>query len=73
MVTKSLANSSLSSKNFKETGTPVTPLEVPGTLRRVDPVGLPNFSLESLKNFLPKLGEQNVSPDDNVILLVLAQ
>lgn len=53
-------------KNFKETGTPVTPKEVPTTLRRVEPVGLPNFSLESLKTFYTKLGEQNVSPDDNI-------
>ena len=40
--------------------------EVPENLLRKNPVGLPNFSLNELKTYYTKLGEQNVSPDDSI-------
>lgn len=39
---------------------------VPENFIRTTPVGLPNFSLEELKKFYVKLGDMNVSPDDNI-------
>lgn len=53
-------------KNFKENQGSIKPNDIPSSLRRVNTVGLPNFSLESLKTFYTKCGEQNVSPDDNI-------
>lgn len=39
---------------------------VPANLLRTTEVGLPNFSHDELKKFYDDLGEQNVSPDDNI-------
>lgn len=41
-------------------------LSVPENLLRKAPVGLPQFSLDQLKQFYTELGEQNVSPDDAI-------
>jgi len=41
-------------------------LEIPGNQKRKDPVGLPNFTLDELKTYYTKLGDQNVSPDDSI-------
>jgi len=53
-------------KNFNENQGSIRPNEIPSSLRRVNVVGLPNFSLESLKTFYTLCGEQNVSPDENI-------
>jgi glycine dehydrogenase len=39
---------------------------VPQDFYREVPVGLPNFGLDELKTFYKKLGDMNVSPDDNI-------
>lgn len=44
----------------------VTVFEVNSNLLRKDAVGLPNFKQDELKKFYDDLGNQNVSPDDNI-------
>lgn len=39
---------------------------IPERFLRTTPAGLPNFSLDELKAFYTKLGDMNVSPDDNI-------
>ncbi|MDD0852808.1 aminomethyl-transferring glycine dehydrogenase subunit GcvPB [Halobacteriovorax sp. GB3] len=41
-------------------------IDIPSELKRMDYVDLPNFSSQELKDFYDKLGELNVSPDDNI-------
>ena len=40
--------------------------EIPSHHRRRGAVGLPQFGEEELRRFYAKLGEQNISPDDNI-------
>lgn len=52
---------------FPNNGTEsASPKDISSELLRVGDVGLPNFSLEELKTFYTKLGDMNVSPDDNI-------
>ena len=56
---------------FAETFTPAretaqTLPEIPSRYRREGKVGLPQFEGEKLRQFFTQLGEQNVSPDDNI-------
>ena len=43
-----------------------TPVEIPSNYRRQGEVGLPQFKEQELRQFYTKLGEQNISPDDNI-------
>lgn len=40
--------------------------EIPENFKRTTAVGLPNYSLEEIKNFYTHLANLNVSPDDNI-------
>ncbi len=40
--------------------------ELPADWMRSEPVGLPNYDLETLKSFYDELGQMNVSPDDAI-------
>jgi glycine dehydrogenase len=40
--------------------------QIPDTLLRKEPVGLPDFTNEEVQNFYTELGSMNVSPDDNI-------
>lgn len=53
-------------KHFKAAEKETNITEVPSQLIRTEACDLPNFSEEELKEFYTKLGEQNVSPDDNI-------
>jgi len=52
--------------NFDEQEADIEIPQIPKNFRRENPVGLPSFSTQELKDFYDKLGEQNVSPDDNI-------
>ncbi len=58
-------------KNFLKTEFPASqksagPKQIDSSLMRNDLVGLPSFTLDELKSFYTKLGDMNVSPDDNI-------
>jgi glycine dehydrogenase len=40
--------------------------EIPATFHRAKAVGLPDFTLDEIKEFYQKLADLNVSPDDNI-------
>jgi glycine dehydrogenase len=52
--------------NFEEQEKEISIPQIDSKLLRTTPVGLPNFTTQELKDFYDKLGEQNVSPDDNI-------
>ncbi|RLA63160.1 MAG: glycine dehydrogenase [Epsilonproteobacteria bacterium] len=52
--------------NFTPSKKNVTIADIPKNLKRLNPVGLPSFSLDELKKFYTELGEQNVSPDNSI-------
>ncbi len=53
-------------ENFQGEGTESDVADLPKEFLRQGEVGLPTFSFEELKSFYTKLGDMNVSPDDNI-------
>ena len=53
-------------KKFKKTSTSLIAPKIPEKYLRLDQVALPTLKREELFDFYQKLGEQNVSPDDNI-------
>lgn len=51
---------------YEKEGTSPSLPTIKKELLRAAPVGLPNFNFQELTNFYDQLGQQNVSPDDNI-------
>ena len=53
-------------KEFKKSDSSLKLNQIPSEAKRIQPVGLPNLSNQEIISYYQELGEQNVSPDDNI-------
>jgi glycine dehydrogenase len=51
---------------FEKVNSTIELPNIPSNYLRTEPVGLPSLSSQQLKSFYDELGQQNVSPDDNI-------